>query len=212
VSLAAAALGTGCASLGTPNVDAGYRPAHNGLLVAAVSASGYLPGTLWFQVVPQGATAPAASIPVNDAAYGIDWPAGDSEIPHGGLGRLAVVELPPGAYELRRWVINVSNAAAYTSNRPFGLRFTIAPGKATYLGSVHVDIQRGASTQRLPFAVRHDERRDRDLPLLYRKNPGINAAMVIFAGEAEPEGARRVSAQPRGPARLEDLRDLLPQR
>ena len=205
-------LAPGCASLGTPNVEPGYAPARNGLLVAAVSASGHLPGTLWFQVVRQGATQPAASIPVNDPAYGIDWPAGDAEIPRAGLGRLAVIELAPGDYELRRWVINVSNVAAYVSNRPFGLRFTVAPGRATYLGSVHVDIQVGASTQRLPYALERDDRRSRDLPLLYRKHPGVTPAMVAFADDMQREAARPMSAARREPTRLDDLQDLLPRR
>jgi hypothetical protein len=200
-----AAIGA-CASIGTANVDSGWRPGANGLLVASVTSSGYNPGTLWFQVVRSHApTEVVASIPVNDSAYGADWLAGDPAVLKGGSGRLAVIELAPGDYEMRRWVINVSNRAAYTSTRSFGYRFTISPGKATYLGNVHVDIQRGP-TSALPFAVSLEDRRERDLPIFHRKYSAVRAEDVRFPGEPVARDRER----PSGPTRLDDLQGLLP--
>jgi hypothetical protein len=206
-----AVLIAGCAAIGTPNVDRDYRPGANGLLVVSLTASGYNPGTLWFQVVRAGSTTQAvASIPVNDEAYGLDWLPGDLATENGGSGRVAVVELAPGEYELRRWVINVSNQAAFSSTRAFGYRFTIVPGKATYLGSVHVDIQRGASPARLPFEISLQDRRERDLPIVHRKYSAVRPDQVLF-----PEAAREpVAERPveRAPTRLDDLQGLLPGR
>lgn len=201
----------GCASLGTANVDPSYRPGANGLLVASVTASGYNPGTLWYQVVRTNAvTRTVASIPVNDEAYGMDWRAGDPSVPQAGAGRLAVLELAPGEYELRRWVINVGNQAAYSSTRPMGYRFAVEPGKATYLGNVHVDIQRSASAGSGPYAATLEDQRARDLPILYRKFPGVSAQQVLFAKQgAAPEPLGRRPAGP-GSTRMDDLQGLLP--
>jgi hypothetical protein len=203
----------GCGSLGTANVDPGYRPGANGLLVASVTASGYTPGTLWYQVVLAGAPAQTvASIPVNDESYGLDWRNGDAAVPNGGSGRVAVVELPPGDYEMRRWVINVSNQAAFGSTRPFGYRFTIAPGKATYLGNVHVDIQRSASSRTLPFSVSLEDSRERDLPIFHRKYSGVRSGEVSFAQQGEPREPQVQRPIERTPTRMDDLQGLLPAR
>jgi hypothetical protein len=60
VALATAA--AGCAHTGTHNVDAASpNPGDKGLLVASLTASGYNPGTLSFQVVPVGE--PAGRLP-----------------------------------------------------------------------------------------------------------------------------------------------------
>jgi hypothetical protein len=177
-----------------------------------VTASGYNPGTLWVQVVrASAATDTVASIPVNDPAYGLDWQVGDPAVTNAGEGRVAVVELAPGDYELRRWVINVGNRAAYSSRRPLGYRFNIVAGKATYLGNVHVDIQRSAA-ESLPFATTLEDRRERDLPIVQRKYSGVRAEHMVFAGEsaererASPTAARREA----GPTRIDDLQGLLP--
>lgn len=209
VTVTATILLAACGSIGTANVAPGYTPGPNGLLLVSLSASGYLPGTLWMQVVPASDVARvAASIPVNDAAYGIDWPAGDPAVANGGLGRLAAIELSPGEYELRRWVINVGNSEAYTSRRPLGYRFRIEAGKATYLGGVHLDIQRSAARS-LPAQVRLEDRRERDLALLRQRYPGVRDAQLVFAADAgrrEAPETRRSSL----PARMDDLKGLLP--
>jgi hypothetical protein len=210
-AIAGCLLASGCASVGTANVEPAYRPSTSGLLVVSVTASGYNPGTLWYQIVRSGAVAhTVASIPVNDRAYGLDWEAGDPAVPNSGAGRVAVIELGPGEYEMRRWVINVANRAAFISTKPFGFRFEIEAGKATYLGNVHVDIQRTADPDTLPFAVALEDRRDRDLAILHRKYPGVRKDQLIFGGP----GRLRETAAERpvglGPTRLDDLQNLLP--
>jgi hypothetical protein len=204
----------GCGSIGTANVDPSYQPGANGLLVASLTRSGYDPGTLWIQVVSAGEVAQTvASIPVNDPSYGLDWGASDPG-GVGTVGRVAVVELNPGEYELRRWVVNTPNRQAFTSVRPLGYRFTIEAGKATYVGNLHLDLQRSASEHRIPFAARLEDQRDRDLAILHRKYRGIRPGQVVFA----VKGARNapLAGSPRtaepAPTRLDDLQQLLPSR
>ena len=91
----------GCAGSGVKNVESDHKlAAGNGLLVVSVTASGFVPGTLWYQVVRPGAA--PVSIPVNDSSFGLDWSGASAEVKNAGSGRLAVVELPQGDYEMRR--------------------------------------------------------------------------------------------------------------
>ena len=211
--LSLVALLAGCAGSGVANIEGSHRPAEgNGVLVVSVTASGYLPGSLWYQVVrSSNISAKPVSIPVNDDSFGVDWRSGSSEVKNGGTGRLAVIELPQGDYELRRWVINSGNRAAYISRKPFGYRFTIQPGKTTYIGNVHVDIQHSASSS-LPYAISLEDKRERDLLLLRRKYSGIRQDSVTVAIADEAAAEQRTQDRPgaRSTRRIDDLKDLLP--
>lgn len=205
----AAAVLAGCANPGTQNVAVDYRPADQGLLVASVTASGYNPGRLLYQLVRVASpTQTVVTIPVNDEALGLDWRLGDLEVPNGGQGRLAVIELAPGDYELRRAFIEVSAQETYTSARRFGFRFTIAAGKATYLGNIHVNMERSPAGRLMSSTTLVDRRR-RDLPLFHKKYSGIKPDQVTFPDDIEHAAVLKRSADS-APAKLEDLDRLLP--
>lgn len=215
-AVACVALAGGCASTGTANVEAGYRPGAAGVLVISTTASGAIPGTLWYQIVRAHAvTQTVASIPVNDRAYGLDWEPGDSEVPNGGTGRVAVIELTPGEYELRRWVMGGgARGASFSSRRPFGYRFLIQAGKVTYVGNVHTDLQRTANSDIVPYRMSVHDRRERDLAVLRRKHPGVAAAPIVFAGAAGGRREETVAERTGDPVRtdIDDLQNLLPAR
>jgi hypothetical protein len=209
--IAAALLAAGCAQRGTANIEPAYRPGGAGLLVASVTASGHNPGTLSFQIVRVSApTETVVTIPVNDEALGLDWRLGDPDVQNGGHGRLAVVELEPGEYEVRRGFIHVSAQETYTSVRRHGFRFTIIPGKATYLGNVHVDM-RHSPEGRLLAVTNLVDRRRRDLALLHKKYSGVRPEQVVFPDDIEHEAVLKRSAEGK-PAKLEDLERLLPRK
>lgn len=210
VALATAA--AGCAHTGTPNIDAASpNPGDKGLLVASLTASGYNPGTLSFQVVPVGEPGrTVAMIPVNDQAFGIDWPHGDPAVPNGGSGRLAVIELPPGEYELRRGIIEVSMQERYSSVRRYGYRFTIASGKATYFGNVHVELERSPAGQLLAHTNVLDRRR-RDVPLLLKKYASLKPEQIVYLDDLEHQAVLERSGEST-PAKLDDLERLLPRK
>ena len=200
----------GCVTT-TRNVGTDYRLSDKGLLVASVTAAGYNPGTLILQVVRTAEPGRVVvAIPVNDEVQGLDWRLGDAEVINDGLGRLAVVELEPGNYELRRGHIHVSETESYTQVRPMGYRFTIQRGKATYLGNVHVDLELSPAKRLLAWH-RLTDRRKRDLPILHRKHPGIRAEELVIAADAEYEAAIN---RPRdiSPTKLEDLQGVMPSR
>ena len=211
IALVCGALLGGCAGTAAPKVDPAYRLTSKGLLVASVTVSGYNPGTFSHQVVRAASpTETVVTIPINDEANALDWRLGDPAVRDGGYGRLAVVELDPGDYELRRGIIRVSAQEAYVSSHAFGYRFTIVPGKATYLGNVHVHIELSADRQIRSSEVLLD-RRSRDLPILYRGYSGVQQAQVIFPEDIRREALLRRSAD-ESPTKLEDLQGLLPRK
>ena len=202
----ALALG-GCQTMGTPNaertVDVSKKA--GGLAVVSVTVSGYTPGTHWYQIVDlRNSQQPPVSIATNAESFGLDWTASQGS-EKTIVGRLAVVELAPGDYEIRRWVMRAGNGAMYASRRPFGYRFTIAAGEVVYLGNVHTDIQQSASASALPYASSVSDKQARDLPLLQQKYPAIRAGTIKIA--VSPEGESRDS----GARSMDGLRDLLPQ-
>ena len=62
-------------------------------------------------------------------------------------GRLLAVPLEPGEYELFNWMLYVSRGAGYgylsPKAPPPSFPFTIAPGRITYLGNLHIDTIEG---------------------------------------------------------------------
>jgi hypothetical protein len=205
--LAIAVVLAGCVGpQGIPNADRSFPAGKSaaGMLAASVTASGYLPGSLWLQLLRAGDTAPLHSIPVNIDTFGLDWDPGSDAAGRAFRGRLAALELPAGQYEIGRWVMTVANRAAYVSNARIGARFTIAPGDVVYLGNIHVDIQSSASSS-LPWRADVKDERKRDLALLGQKYPALRLDGVrIQIGQGE-EPARETSV-PR--VRMEDLDGL----
>jgi hypothetical protein len=175
------------------------------MLVASLTVSGYTPGSMWLQLSRSGDASPAHSIPVNIESFGLDWNPGGDDAGRRFRGRLASVELPPGSYEFGRWVMMVANTAAYTSGARVGPRFTIKAGEVVYVGNLHFDIQKSASSS-LPFRVDVNDERKRDLALLSSRYPGIRIESVrVHLGGGE-------DAAPAAPARgvrIEELEGLL---
>jgi hypothetical protein len=82
-------------------------------------------------------------------------------------GRLAIIELPEGEYEF----YSFSGSHMYAI-RQFSKRFRVIAGQAIYLGNMHFSLERGS------YNIKITDMCDRDLPLLYQKNPNITADKV----------------------------------
>lgn len=85
--------------------------------------------------------------------------------------RLIVMELPAGAYEIHRWV-DIDWRGVLEPDEPFTVPFTVAPGRAAYVGNVHV--ARGETR----YAVRTFDRSERDLSLLFTRYPALQRESV----------------------------------
>lgn len=111
---------------------------------------------------------------------------GDSDFSDA-CGRLFAVDLEAGDYYVLPWVMTlmppVRNCAP-TGWEP--IRFTIAPGKATYLGNVHAQLKTGEldrlGNTKIGFAwALSRDQRARDLALLAERYPRLAAADVVYA-------------------------------
>jgi hypothetical protein len=80
--------------------------------------------------------------------------------------RLITTELPAGSYEIHKWV-HVDMRGVAEPDESFTVPFTVTPGRATYIGNVHVAL--GESR----YAVRTFDRSERDLSLLFSRYPAL---------------------------------------
>lgn len=209
IAAAAAFALSGCVGpQGVSNAERSFAAAKgsSGMLVASLTVSGYVPGSMWLQLFRAGDTTPRHSIPINIASFGLDWSPGSGASGRSMQGRLAAVEIPPGQYEFGRWVMTVANRAAYTSSARIGSRFAVGPGEVVYVGNIHIDVQNSASAS-LPYRVEVNDERKRDLPLLAKKYPELKPEAVrvaIAAASAGPE-----PGDPARGVRMEDLDGLI---
>lgn len=95
------------------------------------------------------------------------------------MGRVAVIRLSPGDYEVHAWQLRESSLYGETEYRPareFTYRFSIKPGEATYIGRLNLHLGQG-NTQRMTIKDRQAE----DMNLLGRKHHGLLAGTVTAA-------------------------------
>jgi hypothetical protein len=88
-------------------------------------------------------------------------------------GRLVVMELPAGTYELYQWRSGRGAYVTYTS-KTFYIPFTVVQGKATYIGSFFIDADEATQKYRMELT----DRSDRDIPLLLEKYKNIKESDV----------------------------------
>jgi hypothetical protein len=155
-----AVLLAGCAHL---NLEPEYTLANKpgkGVLVMSMT---YTPDSPTFTLVyrPVGTTDRDALVS-NTIPHPEDW--------KNPAGRLVVIELPAGQYEIFQWAGN-----ALESRRPFSVPFTVSTGKATYIGNVHVEVRRERGT----FQVTVTDNSDRDLPLFHGRYKNMKSTDVV---------------------------------
>lgn len=87
------------------------------------------------------------------------------------IGRVAALRLPAGEYEFHTWKIVEQNAYGemeYGPRQTLSYQFSVQPGKATYLGRLHLQIDEG----RL-YNLSIEDRSDVDLTAFRNKYPSI---------------------------------------
>lgn len=115
-------------------------------------------------------------------------------------GRLAVLELPEGEYELHSWHGTLTRAPPLQpihvqAREKFSKRFKVAAGQAVYIGNVHIrvieecaDGTLNIAGSRVSYSVDVNDMQDRDLALLYRKDakfaPGKVETRLALAEKA----------------------------
>jgi len=98
-------------------------------------------------------------------------------------GRLAVLELPEGEYEFHSWHGTLTRAAPLQPSRiqareKFSKWFRVTAGQAVYLGNVNIHVIEECADgplhlagSRVSYSVDVNDMQERDLALLYRKDP-----------------------------------------
>lgn len=102
----------------------------------------------------------------------------DSGLP---VGRLVVLRLLPGDYEIHSWEVRESSLTGeveYTPPRDFSYRFSVGAGAVNYIGRLNLHLG-PRNTQRVTF---QDMRRE-DLDSFKRKFPLISIGTISFAAD-----------------------------
>jgi hypothetical protein len=98
-------------------------------------------------------------------------------------GDLFAAELPAGDYEIFNWRID-SGPSHITAASPFMVRFTVAPGKAVYLGNFFFEATSALGFTTTGSQLDLRDRSERDLKIFADKYPGL--AKVEVGATIEP--------------------------
>lgn len=97
-------------------------------------------------------------------------------------GKLQVVELPEGEYEISRWGVT-SGYANLSQTQPFSIKFKIEPGKATYIGSFLFSVTNTMGLTVTGVRVNFEDRYSEDIAALNGKYPNLNETKVYMGLE-----------------------------
>ncbi len=100
-------------------------------------------------------------------------------------GRLAAVSLPAGGYEFYTWSVREPNPFGGIEHSPqeaFNYRFTVKPGRATYIGQLNLHL-----SERGGHKITVEDKRARDMALLMKKAPSLGTVQVTSeVGQVQP--------------------------
>ncbi len=111
-------------------------------------------------------------------------------------GAVRVVHLAPGEYEVYTWEISSYGpfvASVYWPKKEFSFRFTIRPGKATYIGTYEY-VPSFGNANGYPFRFLVADRQARDLPIARNQEPDLPPVTIAVPDVASIPGF--VSAPP----------------
>lgn len=177
-SLLAMLVLAGCA---TPNVDQNVAPsqlANTGLVFASVSTSvEYRFGPIALFNFKKGGIAKSREEHIPGATLK------PSELQED-YGRLVVLEMPAGANSLQRWHV-AHGTTHYTPRQDFPeINFMVEPGKALYLGNLHVHVRMGRNFVNQPvigdLVPEIRDFSDRDVAMLKSRYPNIGDNEIIL--------------------------------
>lgn len=217
IAVAAGLLTQGCSGELRPGAES-VPKAGMGTVVVSLERSGSVDASLLLKLRPVGRSfRQMVDLDVIQAAR--DWsalarePAGINQLVYATVeapvGRLAVLELPAGDYEFYQWqgdtllwYLISPDYAVYSDQ--FAVRFTVAPGKVTYVGGLQLELPKYIPPGLMEGKYRlHTVKMDeRDLALLRSKYPSVAKQEIASAPMATDrpviEGTFRVYTIDRG--------------
>jgi hypothetical protein len=200
---AAASLLAACALQNVPENATAPRPGR-GIAVISLTRTGTVDSELWLMLRPAGGSF-RNQVLLDGWRDTRDWSEtafvqqGVNRLeladPARPIGRLAVMELPPGEYEFYGWTGDTRIWPRVTMHYTlaaagFSVRFTVREGAVTYLGALRLELPPVLQ----PLQFRGDYRLqtlqdpERDLAVLRNKFPALAAAVVSagFASASNP--------------------------
>jgi hypothetical protein len=177
--------------------DTGLEPPPGeGTVVMALTRSGDVNSSIWLLMHKPGGRLPVQVL-LDDWYRPRDWkqltaPSRFNEMSYAALdkpiGRLAVLRLPAGEYEIYQWKGDTlawpRAGTMYTvQSDTFSVRFTVRPDAVTYLGALQLVLPETIYRGQLhgDFQIRFGDSSERDLTLLKTKYPAASATQVAMA-------------------------------
>jgi hypothetical protein len=98
-------------------------------------------------------------------------------------GRLVVLELPAGDNSLRYWLVTHGVTQYHPVEEVPAIGFTVEPGKAVYLGNLHINVRMGKNFVNQPvigdLLPEIRDRSQRDLEMFRARYPNVAEADII---------------------------------
>lgn len=145
-----------CAGMNVPKTYVLNPDTGNGLAVFSISSNG---PQSFFHYRRVGERFSRGSVDMWRINLRPDW--------YNPTSRLVAIELPAGSYEIHRWSA-LMGAKRAEPTESFSVPFAVVPGRATYLGNIHIEF----GTARRATVLTRDMSA-RDLPLLHSRYPAL---------------------------------------
>jgi hypothetical protein len=146
-----------------------------GVVTGSITYAGSLSGYSVFYRALSGVK--AGRLQTGEAVLLIPYiPKGDVSL-LGTRGELFAVELVAGEYEFYSWSVG-SGPANVRPTSPFSVRFIVTPGKVVYIGNFHFRQTSSMGLTVTGAQLDYFDRAERDLPLLKKKYPTLEAAGI----------------------------------
>ena len=157
------------------NISEQYRLKDNrGVVLLSLTASGEC-GFVFFTEIRELGSGSAYSIGMQDFGRERDWVKNDSKCPStpdNYFGKLVVIELPAGEYEIYQ-LEGLSKYEKIYAERELSIKFTVVPAKVNYLGNLHYHIKK----KNFIYGVKN--MMQRDIPLLISKYGQFDSQDII---------------------------------
>jgi len=174
ISMLLAALFSGC-SLSAKNVPPDYKLGNDkGIVVLSLTTSGECGYALFVDIRSMDKKY-KSTIGLQDMLEGRDWnrKTNDCSVDNEDYsGRLNVIALPPGVYEMYK-LTGMSRYQSYVSENNFSIQFKVKANSVTYIGNAHFAVKKHT------FEFQVSDKRNRDLPMLERKYPQLPKEYII---------------------------------
>jgi hypothetical protein len=194
---------SGCTSMQAPDATQGtwFEPdGDTGILAGSVSSDNAdnfftQDSNLYFTSLTDP-KARVAHLVINDHCKNLGENGPDFKDP---CGKVFAFILKAGQYKLDRWYVSAQNGAVLINPQQWeGPTITVQPGKATYIGNIHMvydnDIP-GAGLDGWRAWPHVTDQHERDMPILLQKVPPLKPGDVIMAVVELPPPSRMCTWQ-----------------